>query len=361
MNYSFPKLLEVLAGGRGLALATVVEAEGSTPQVAGASAIFSETGLVAGTVGGGLLEARVEAIAREALRDGRARLVPFRLDADPTDMEGAICGGVATVLVDPGVERDREVFAEALEGCRRDRPGLLFTGVRTVDRDVVSVKRRWAVLGPATDGPRADAEGAVPRPDADDLPEGSRLDQVGRGKWPRLVKGEKGLTFAELVEPLPRLVIAGAGHVGRALARLGRLLDFHVTVIDDRSEYANKGNVPEADEIVVGDFGPAIANVPSSAADYYVIVTRGHQKDGEALRAALGKPSAYLGMIGSKTKVETMRREFLKNGWATEKEWAGVRAPIGLAIGSKTVEEIAVSIAAELVLVRGRLKTGARE
>jgi xanthine dehydrogenase accessory factor len=292
--------------------------------------------------------------------------VPFRLDADPTDMEGAICGGAATVLVDPGVERDREVFAEALEGCRRGRPGLLFTGVRTVERDVVSVKRRWAVLGPEANGPLADAggaagaEGAGPRPDADDLPGDVRPVQAGRGGWSRLVKGEKGLTFAELVEPLPRLVIAGAGHVGRALARLGRLLDFHVTVIDDRSEYANKDNVPEADEIVVGAFGPAIAGVPSSVADYYVIVTRGHQKDGEALRAALAKPSAYLGMIGSKTKVETMRREFLRKGWATEKEWAAIRAPIGLEIGSKTVEEIAVSIAAELVLVRGRLKTEGR-
>jgi xanthine dehydrogenase accessory factor len=349
MNYSFPKLLEVLAGGRGLALATVVEAEGSAPQVAGASAIFSEAGLVAGTVGGGLLEARVEAIAREALKDGRARLAPFRLDADPSDMEGAICGGAATVLIDPGVERDREVFAEALEGCRRGRTGLLFAAVRTVEGDVVEVKRHWAVLGPEANGPLAD-----------DLPGDVRPVQAGRGEWPRLVKGEKGLTFAELVEPLPRLVIAGAGHVGRALARLGRLLDFHVTVIDDRSEYANRDNVPEADEIVVGEFGPAIAGLPSAAADYYVIVTRGHQKDGEALRAALGKPSAYLGMIGSKTKVETMRREFLRKGWATEKAWAGIRAPIGLAIGSKTVEEIAVSIAAELVLVRGRLKAEGR-
>lgn len=360
MDYSFPKLLEVLAGGRGLALATVIEAEGSTPQVPGASAVFSGTGLVAGTVGGGVLEARVEAIAREALRDGRARLVTFRLEADPTDMEGAICGGAATVLVDPGVERDRETFAEALEGCRRDRPGLLFTAVRTAGGEVVSVKRRWAVLGPATDGEGADAEGEGPRRDADGLPNGVRSIQAGRGGWPRLVKGETGLTFAELVEPLPRLMIAGAGHVGRALARLGRLLDFHVTVIDDRAEYANTDNVPEADEIVVGEFGPAIASVSSSAEDYYVIVTRGHQKDGEALRAALGKPSVYLGMIGSKTKVETMRRAFLAKGWATEREWAGIHAPIGLEIGSKTVEEIAVSIAAELVLVRGRLKTGAR-
>ena len=95
MRYSFPKLLELLIGGRGLVLATIVEASGSTPQVPGASAVLSGHGLVAGTVGGGLVEAKAQALALECLRDGRARLAEFRLDADPADQEGAICGGTA--------------------------------------------------------------------------------------------------------------------------------------------------------------------------------------------------------------------------------------------------------------------------
>ncbi len=361
MDYSFPKLLEALAGGQRLVLATVVETVGSTPQVRGASAIFSEAGLVAGTVGGGLLEARAEAAAKEALRDGKARLVGVRLDADPTDMEGAICGGAATVLVDPGVDRERAVFAKALEASRNNRPGYIYTGVRTIERDAVAVSRRWeAVYDPAR-GQVPDAEVRSRPAGPDDFPGAIVFESDEIFNWPYVFKGEEGLTYIEFVQPLPRLVIAGAGHVGRAVARLGRLLGFSVTVIDDRVEYANKDNIPEADEIVVGEFGEAIANVEYSSDNYFVIVTRGHQKDGEALRAVLGKPAAYLGMIGSKIKVETMRREFLKKGWATEKEWGAVHAPIGLAIGSKTVEEIAVSIAAELVLVRGRLKTGARE
>jgi len=148
--------------------------------------------------------------------------------------------------------------------------------------------------------------------------------------------------------------------VGRAVARLGHLLDFSVMVIDDRAEFASKANVPEADEIVVGEIGDAVREIEDSPDNHFVIVTRGHQKDAEALRAALGRPAGYVGMIGSKTKVETMRREFLAKGWAKEEDWAGIHAPIGLAIGSKTVEEIAVSIAAELVLVRSRRKAEGR-
>ena len=176
---------------------------------------------------------------------------------------------------------------------------------------------------------------------------------------PRLIKEGGKLVFLEPVRLLPRLIVAGAGHVGRAVARLGSRLDWSVTVIDDRAEFANKDNVPEADEIVGGEIGEKIRAIEDSPDNYFVIVTRGHHKDAEGLRAAIGRPAAYVGMIGSKSKIDIMHCEFLESGWATAEEWAKVHAPIGLDIGSKTVEEIAVSIAAELVLVRsGRREAG---
>jgi len=357
MNYSFPKLIETLAGGQGLALATMIETEGSTPQVPGASAIFSAAGLVAGTVGGGLLEARVEAIAKEALGDGKARLATIRLDAEPSDMEGAICGGTARVLIDPAVEAARAVFGKALDGFKGRRPGYLASVIAMPpkgERGLVSVERSWIPAGGRTPGARETA----PSPLAAIGP--AELEWLLRDGRPRLFKGERRLTFVEPVLPLPRLIIAGAGHVGRAVARLGSLLDWSVTIIDDRSEFANAWNVPEADEIVVGDIGKAVGKIEDSPDNYFVIVTRGHQKDAEALRAALGRPAAYIGMIGSKRKIELMRCEFLESGWASADEWARVHAPIGLDIGSKTVEEIAVSIAAELVLVRSARKEAVR-
>ena len=324
MKYSFARLLETLIagkGGGGLVLATIVEAEGSTPQVVGASAIFSKAGLEAGTVGGGLLEAKVEAEAAKAFGDGKARLMSVRLDADPTDAEGAICGGAARVLVDPGVERDRRVFEAALEGLRKRRAGVLFTDIAPRDGGVVTVERRF-------------------------------VEGESGGGQARLTECAGELRFLEPVRPLPRLIVAGAGHIGRAVARLGSLLDFSVTVIDDRAEFANAANVPEADEIVVGGIGGEVGKIENSPDNYFVIVTRGHRKDAEALRAAIGREAAYIGMIGSRSKIGIMRGEFVQNGWATEEQWEKIRAPIGLDIGSRTVEEIAVSIAAELVSVR---------
>jgi len=346
MIYSFPKLLETLAAGRaqdrGLVLATIVETEGSTPQVAGSSAIFSRAGLVAGTVGGGLLEARVEAAAHKALEDGKPRLVSFRLDADPTDVEGAICGGAAKVLVDPGVEAAKGVFRSALEGFKKRRAGVLASRIRAGHDDAVAVERGFLPVG---------AQVLPDDPVFGDIPPGV-LEEIIAGGRARLLGEGSRTTFIEPVLPLPRLIIAGAGHIGKAVARLGRLLDFSVTVIDDRPEFANIMNVPDADEIVVGDIGEAVRAIEDSPDDYFVIVTRGHQKDAEALRAAIGRGAAYVGMIGSKRKIELMHCEFLESGWATAEEWDGIHAPIGVDIGSKTVEEIAVSIAAELIRIR---------
>ncbi len=351
MNYSFPKLIETVAGGKGLALATIIEAEGSTPQVTGASAIFSAAGLEAGTVGGGLLEARVESIAGQALRDGKARLFTLWLDADPSDLEGAICGGSARVLIDPGVGKERAVFERALDGFKKRRPGVLASLIVPGQGDFVSVGRRLFeagdVLSSLAEGRPVDAN-ALPGVGPDIL--AATLEDG----HPRLVKSEGRLIFLEAIRPLPRLIIAGAGHVGRAVARLGSLLDWSVTVIDDRAKFANAENIPEADEIVVGDIGESVRRIEDSPENYFVIVTRGHQKDAEALGAAIGRPAAYVGMIGSGRKIEIMHCEFLESGRATAEAWAKVHAPIGIEIGSKTVEEIAVSIAAELVLVRSK-------
>ncbi len=352
MTYSTPKLLETLAAERGaergLVLATIVEKEGSAPQVVGASAIFSRAGLVMGTVGGGLLEARVGSIAAEALSDGKARLISVELNADPSDTEGAICGGSARVLVDPGVVSAKGLFRSALEGFRKRQAGALISRILAGQGDLVAVERSWHPAG----GPVLPGDpvigGLAPEVLSEALADGQ----------PRLLVAEGWMVFVEPVLPLPRLIIAGAGHVGRAVARLGKLLDFSVTVIDDRAEFANAENIPEADEIIVGAIGEAVGKIEDSVHNYFVIVTRGHQKDAEALMAALGRPAAYVGMIGSKRKIEVMRLESLESGLATKEEWSTVHAPIGLGIGSKTVEEIAVSIAAELVQVRSQQKTG---
>jgi xanthine dehydrogenase accessory factor len=160
--------------------------------------------------------------------------------------------------------------------------------------------------------------------------------------------------FLEPVFPQEQLVIAGAGHIGKALAHLGNLLEFEVTVIDDRPEYASFDNIPDADVIMVKDVGKALQELTKNKNTYVVLVTRGHKDDAEALKPCIGSDLAYTGMIGSKNKIAAMRKNFIENGWASAKQWDKIYAPVGLDIKSQTVEEIAVSIAAQLILIRNK-------
>jgi xanthine dehydrogenase accessory factor len=166
------------------------------------------------------------------------------------------------------------------------------------------------------------------------------------------------LAFLESVVPLPQLIIAGAGHVGKAVSHLAKLLDFEVTVWDDRPEYANKTNLPDADKILSGKLDESIAKLKVAKDTYIVIVTRGHKNDAEVLRKFIGSDACYIGMIGSRRKIAQVCDTFLNNGWATIEQWEKIHTPIGLEIGSKTVQEIAVSIAAQLIQVRNEIKKG---
>jgi xanthine dehydrogenase accessory factor len=164
------------------------------------------------------------------------------------------------------------------------------------------------------------------------------------------------LFFLEPVFPPAHLIIAGAGHIGKVLAHLADMLDFDVTVIDDRPEYANSENIPEADHILVNDIGESMKGLKKTRDTYVVIVTRGHKDDAAALKPCIGYDLAYTGMIGSKSKIASMRVSFMENKWATAKQWDTIHTPLGIDIKSRTVEEIAISIAAELVLVRNSKK-----
>jgi xanthine dehydrogenase accessory factor len=314
-----------------VALATLLDTRGSVPQVRGASAIFSEVGLIAGTLGGGVLEADASQKAIEILKHCSSDLYEFDLNADITSKEEAICGGSATVLIDVCLEDSREVFREIEKSIRKGQSGILLTSIKR--KNGMIIERQWF----------ENATGEYLEVMQQCLDDRKCL-------YKETTEGQ--VLFFEPIFPLPSLIIAGAGHIGRALAHLANLLDFEVTVIDDRAEYANSQNIPDADHLVVGNIGKVLRGMPGTLDTYIVIVTRGHKDDGEALRACLDADVAYIGMIGSKRKVSLMRDEFISQGWAGASALDRVFAPIGLEIGSKTVQEIAVSIGAQLVQVR---------
>lgn len=159
--------------------------------------------------------------------------------------------------------------------------------------------------------------------------------------------------YIKLFKPRPRLLIAGAGHIGMDLCKIGRIAGFYTVVFDDRSEYANKERLPEADEIIVGDIGEKLSNYCINKDSYVVIVTRGHSSDGDALKAVVKSDAAYVGMIGSSKKVIHILKKMMDEG--IEKELLEkVYTPIGIDIASEFPAEIAISIMSEILLVKNK-------
>ena len=160
-----------------------------------------------------------------------------------------------------------------------------------------------------------------------------------------------GGTLTVYIEPVfadPRLVILGAGHVGKALAKLARFAGFQVTVADDRAQFANRDSIPDAHELVVSEFPEVFARVPVDRGTYLVIATRGHNHDLDAVRAALRSEAGYIGLLGSRRKKGILINSLRAAGFP-EDDIRRVIIPVGLPIGSVTPEEIAVSIMAQII------------
>jgi len=279
--------------GRPVAVCAVVATRGSTPQPPGAMIVVDEAANLFGTLGGGCVEAEVRRRAHQELR-GRGRVATFELDTDFGHDDGMICGGQMDIALSP------------------------VTPTTNIDAHRA-----------ATEAPPG-AEAWVPL---------------------RVLDGENLVEYRVCIESQPRLYIAGAGHISRVIADLAVPLQFEVDVIDDRSQYANEQRFPEPIRTHVGDIARTLKSLPVDGNTYIVIVTRGHRHDEAALRAVIDAPAKYIGMIGSRRKVKVIFDD-LKHAGVADDQLARVHAPIGLDIGAVTVEEIGISIAAQLVQTR---------
>ena len=350
MKNIYLQITEPEQQSQGLVLATVTASRGSTPQKPGCSALFIQNTLITGTVGGGIVESKIQEYAGKCYSTKEFAYLHFSMDNDIEMKEEAICGGTISILVDADPLGSLPVFRNMRKSLAAGKPGVLLTRVTAWGDPHVMIMRYWVTID--TDLPLPGHFKGILMQEVSNL-----LSSPADAVYKELdlpVPGEKQTAkfFLEPVMPLPRLVIAGAGHIGRALSHLGRLLDFEVTVIDDRKEYANPANLPDADHFVVKDIGEAMQGDQKDSNTYIAIVTRGHSHDADALKPCIGSAAAYVGMMGSKKKVAKMHEEFIKNKWVTEEQWQKINTPIGLEIGSKTIEEIAVSIAAQLVQAR---------
>jgi len=153
----------------------------------------------------------------------------------------------------------------------------------------------------------------------------------------------------EIIKPKLELLIFGAGHVGQAVALIGALIGYNVTVVDDREEFASRKRLPDSRiRLLVSDYASAAGKLTISSGTVVVIVTRGHQYDELCLKSVVRSSAAYIGMIGSGRRVLSVFKKLAAEGFS-ERDLQRVHAPIGLRIGARSPQEIAVSILAEVI------------
>ena len=164
--------------------------------------------------------------------------------------------------------------------------------------------------------------------------------------------GGKLEVFFEVMPSPLRLIVVGAGHIAVPLVKIAKVLDFHVTVIDDRLLYANRERFPDADEVVVGDMAQMLKEMTITPSCYIVLITRGHAYDEPCLRVIIHSEAKYIGMIGSRRRIKACFQRFRDEEKIAEEVLERVYAPIGLDIATETPAEIALSILGEVIKVR---------
>jgi len=157
--------------------------------------------------------------------------------------------------------------------------------------------------------------------------------------------------FLDLIEAPPKMIIFGAGHIALPLSRIGKTVGFRIVVVDDREDFASRDRFPEADDVKVMDFDKSADHLEIDSTTYLVLITRGHKHDEIILRSKACEKAAYIGMIGSKRRAAAVLASLKRDGYS-QKFIDRIHTPIGVKIGSQTPEEIALSIAAEVVKVR---------
>jgi xanthine dehydrogenase accessory factor len=351
---------KTLERGRPFALATVINVRGSTPREIGAKMIVREDGQV-GTIGGGCGEAEVFRKARLLLEAGAgARLEEVDLTGDFDQQEIGTCGGIMDVFVDlwsPG--DDTAMARELADAALKSQPIALLSLVQTGSNAEAQIGAR-ALIKPSNGRESlpiqlsALAFKEIIERTAEVTP--ALLEVAPDGSLKPVSHIESDGAPRIFVDPLPgaqRLVIVGAGHIAQPLCSLGAMLGFNVTVIDDRASFANRERFPAADRIVVLPFAEAVDALKMDRQTYIVMVTRGHAFDEVALRAALKQPARFIGMIGSRRRVNATLKRIEEEG-VSPQLLEQVHAPLGLDIGAETPEEIALSIMSEIIRERRR-------
>ncbi|HEX2293509.1 MAG TPA: XdhC family protein [Gaiellaceae bacterium] len=303
-----------------VATATVVGTERSAPRDPGAVLAVSERGEVAGSVTGGCVEPAVYQEAEEVLAGAGPRLKTYGIADEEAFEVGLPCGGTVHIFVDA---LDPAVVAPLAEAIRDERPVALEVRVSGAD---AGAKR---LVAPEDGGPAA----------------------------AMLARGETGLVdvageqvFVSSFVPRAQMYVFGAVDHAAAVAAIGRFLGYRVTVCDARAKFATAERFPDVDELVVEWPDRFLAQAPIDERTAICVLTHDHKFDVPLLKVAVESNAGYIGAMGSRRTTEE-RERLLREEGVTDEQLGRIHAPIGLRLGARGPEEVAVAIAAELVQV----------
>jgi len=345
MEDIFTSVCNILKTGEDLALIRVVSDKGSTPRSTGARMAICRNGQIAGTIGGGIVDAMAIKKAMEAFETTCSAVSTVDMSAEDAAGADMICGGKLEFLCEyiPSDDQTIRFFESLNASLRAHRKQMLCT-----EFDENEECRRTVCRFLLKDGD-INKEFPISTNFQNKLRE---MSKTISGSALVVIDGRK--YCVDVLESKESLFIFGAGHVAKEVATLAMNVGFHVIVLDDREMFANRERFPAPSEVIVIDsFKGCIQNLQIDEHSYVVIVTRGHAHDKTVLAQALKTFAGYIGMIGSRKKRDAIYKALMGEGF-TGKNLERVHSPIGLPIDTETPEEIAVSIVGQLIQQRSQ-------
>lgn len=352
MESVFRAAVDEAKSGNDHVIATVIRTSGSTPQKSGAKLLVRKDGSGVGTLGGGCVEGDIWFAARQLLkRGGDAEMRDYELNEELAAQDGLVCGGTMYFLIDPVRSEDGSAnsygeFAEEVVAAYEGGAPVAIVNIVVApeDSDLKVGSRMLVRENGATSGSLGDE-----KLESKSAQQARELMALGKNDY--FVTDSGVEYYIEAYTTPPTLVIAGGGHVSKALAPVAKSVGFRLFILDDREEFANPDRFPEAEIVQVGDYESGLQEMPINANSFIVIATRGHRYDDAALASALKTPASYVGLLGSKRKTILIYEALLRRGFTVD-DLRRTRSPIGLDIGARTPEEIAISVMAEILMFR---------
>lgn len=356
MRDLLPVLSRWYAAGAPFGLATVVAVSRSAPREPGAAMAVGPGDEVVGSVSGGCVEGAVFELAREVVADGEARSATFGYSDADAFAVGLTCGGEITVLVRPVTPEADPAFGAVARSVAAGEPVTVAT---VVDGPAVrgTTLAVWAEGAGGGDG-GSGVSGTLGTTGLDSAVAADARGELALGATGLRHYGPRGerredavAVFLHSFAPPPRMLVFGAVDYAAAVARIGDFLGYRVTVCDARPVFATPTRFPAGVEVVVDWPHRYLHDTDTDERTVICVLTHDPRFDVPLLEEALRRPAAYIGAMGSRrTHEDRMRR--LRESGLDEGGLARLRSPVGLDLGARTPEEVAVSVAAEIVALR---------